>query len=116
MFHDLYAGFHNENMDNGLSVYLKEWPDVSWSYTGIVVHAGAKEDYPAREGLAHVVEHLVSENVAGFTFAQLQKRLKALGGQGWFGTTSYLASTYAFHVPNDPKSIYEGLHLFGQML
>lgn len=116
MFHDLYAGFHNENMDNGLSVYVKEWPDVSWSYTGIVVHAGAKEDYPAREGLAHVVEHLVSENVAGFTFAQLQKRLKVLGGQGWFGTTSYLASQYAFHVPNDPQKVFEGLHLFGQML
>jgi predicted Zn-dependent peptidase len=116
MFYDPYAGFQVEHLANGLTVYIKEYANVSWFYGSVVVHAGAKEDPPGRAGLAHLVEHLVSDNVEGMTYAQLVKRLKTLGGYGWFGTTSYLASVYTFHVPADEAAIQEALRLYGQML
>lgn len=117
MFQDVYAHFQVEVLDNGLSVYFKQWPvPVSWMYAGMIIHAGAREDPPGREGLAHLVEHVVGENIDGLTFSQLNKRVEALGGWGSFGTTSYLASKYTFHVPSVQKSIHEAFSLFGHML
>lgn len=116
MFHDIYENFQQHTLDNGLSVYVKEWPNANWFYAGFVIHAGANEDLPKREGLAHLVEHLVGENIDGLTFSQLKKRIEALGGWGGFGTTSYQATTYTFHFPNEEQKIQEALHIFGHML
>jgi predicted Zn-dependent peptidase len=116
MFHDLYANFQQETLENGLTVYSKEWPNVNWFYTGVIVHAGAREDPPGREGLAHLVEHLVSENLDDLTFPQLEKRFEELGGWASFGSTSYLATRYKFHFPACTDSILEALTLFGKML
>ncbi len=116
MFHDLYADFHVERLANGLSLYVKEYPNVSWFYAGVVIHAGAREDPVGRSGLAHLVEHVVGENVHPSTFSQLESAFKALGGSACFGTTSYYSSEYKFHLPNDRKSIHRALDLFGQML
>jgi predicted Zn-dependent peptidase len=115
-FHDMYANIQYLTLPNGLTLSIQERPQVSWFYTGVVIHAGAREDPLQREGLAHLVEHLVGENVEGFTFSQLQKRFRELGGHGWFGTTSYLATTYKFHFPAHRTSIQEALTLFGKML
>ncbi len=116
MFLDIYADIVYEQLENGLSVYVKEWPSASWFYTGVVIHAGAREDPAGRAGLAHLVEHLVGENVAGLTFSQLEKRFRELGGSAWFGSTSYACSEYTFHLPNEERNIYQALDLFGQML
>ncbi len=117
MFQDLYTDFHSEQLDNGLSVYVKEWPCASWFYAGVVIHAGAREDPVERSGLAHLVEHVVGENVHPLTFAQLERTFKTLlGGYAWFGTTSYYSSEYKFHLPNEEKHIHRALDLFGQML
>ena len=89
MFQDLYADFQVVQLANGLSVYAKEWSSASWFYARVVIHAGAREDPPKREGLAHLVEHLIGENIRDLTFSQVQKRFEELGGYGWFGTTSY---------------------------
>ncbi|GCE32161.1 hypothetical protein KDA_76450 [Dictyobacter alpinus] len=116
MFHDLYANFYQDTLENGLSVYSKEWPNVNWFYSGVVIHAGVKEDPPGREGLAHLLEHLVGENVGDFTFSQLENRFEELGGWGSFGSTSYLATNYKFHLPAQTNSIREALTLFGKMV
>jgi predicted Zn-dependent peptidase len=116
MFHDVYDGFEQLTLPNGLTIYCKEQPDVNWFYAAMVIHAGAREDSPGREGLAHLVEHLVGENVSGLTFPQLEKRFEALGGYGWFGTTGYLSTKYKFHLPNKEKNVQEAFSLFGQML
>lgn len=115
MFRDMYA-FHIDKLDNGLPIYFQEWPFASWFYTGVVVHAGAREDPMGRSGLAHLVEHLVGENVEGLTFSQLEKQFRKLGGYGWFGETSYYSSEYKFHVPSNEQHIQRALDLFGQML
>jgi predicted Zn-dependent peptidase len=117
MFQDLYADFHGEQLANGLSVYVKEWPSASWFYAGVVIHAGAREDPGGRSGLAHLVEHVVGENVSPLTFAQLERLFKTLlGGYAWFGTTTYYSSEYKFHLPNETHKIQKALDLFGQML
>ena len=116
MFHDVYDGFQQLTLPNGLSLYCKEQPEVNWFYCGAIIHAGAREDSPGREGLAHLVEHLVGENVHDLTFPKLKKRFQKLGGHGWFGTTDYLSTRYKFHLPNDIYKIQEAFHLFGQML
>lgn len=116
MFHDVYDGFQCTSLSNGLTIYSKEQPHVNWFYAAMVIHAGAREDSPGREGLAHLVEHLVGENVKGLTFPQLEKRFVAMGGYGWFGTTGYLSTKYKFHFPNEEDKIQEAFHLFGQML
>ncbi len=115
-FHDVYTDFQYLTVSNGLPVSIQARPEVSWFYAGFVIHAGAREDPAGRQGLAHVVEHLVGENVNGMTFSQIQKRLGALGGYGCFGKTSYLDTRYYFHVPADQRSIQEALTLFGTML
>src|SRR5581483_4248868 len=115
MFQDMYADFHSGQLDNGLSVYAKEWPSASWFYAGVVIHVGAREDPVRRSGLAHLTEHLVGENVSPLTFAQLERAFKALGGYAWFGTTTYYSTEYKFHLPNEEKSIHQALDLFGQM-
>src|SRR5579884_561519 len=86
MFHDLYADFHVEHLENGLSLHVKEYPNVSWFYAGVVFHAGAREDPVGRSGLAHLVEHVIGENVHPSTFSQLESAFKALGGSACFGT------------------------------
>ncbi|HEY1247495.1 MAG TPA: pitrilysin family protein [Nitrososphaera sp.] len=116
MFHDPYSGFQTTILENGLPIHHKECPNVPWFYAGIVIHAGAREDPPGREGLAHFVEHLVSENIEGITFTELEKRFKQLGGHGWFGRTSYLASKYSFHFPADESKLKEAFTWFGKML
>ena len=116
MFHDVYDGFQQVTLPNGLSLHYKEQPGVNWFYCGAIVHAGAREDPCGREGLAHLVEHVVGENVPGLPFPQLKKHFEALGGYGWFGTTGYLSTKYKFHFPNEEKNVQEAFSLFGQML
>lgn len=116
MFHDIYDGFQVSTLENGLSLYYKEQPEVNWFYAGMIVHAGAREDLLGREGQAHFVEHLVGENVIPMTYSQLKKRIEVLGGYGWFGTTGYLSTEYTFHFPNEEHHIQEAFSLFGQML
>lgn len=116
MFQDVYANFHIEHLDNGLSIYLKEWPSASWFYAGVVIHAGARQDPTGRSGLAHLVEHLISKNVTPLTFSELERVIKSLGGEAWLGETFYASSEYKIHVPNDEQNIHQALDLFGQML
>lgn len=116
MFQDLYANFQWDILANGLSVYSKEWPNVPWFYTGVVIHAGAQKDPGDLAGLAHLIEHLVGENVRPLAFSQLERMFKILGGYAWFGATSYVSTEYKFHLSNDPSKISQALDLFGQML
>jgi insulinase (Peptidase family M16) len=115
MFQEVYEGFTSTTLPNGLTVYVQP-RKVSWVYVGIVVHAGAKEDPPGRQGLAHLVEHLVSENIEGLPFPMLERRFQALGATAHFGMTSYLRTWYDFHLPAHEPAVREALTLVGTML
>jgi predicted Zn-dependent peptidase len=115
MFQDVYDGFSSTTLPNGLTVSTQQ-RRVSWEYLGILVHAGAKEDPAGRQGLAHLVEHLVGENVGDLTFAQLEKRFQALGATAHFGSTSYLSTSFDVHLPACEARIQEALALLGTML
>jgi predicted Zn-dependent peptidase len=115
MFQDVYDGFSSTTLPNGLTVSTQQ-RRVSWEYLGILVHAGAKEDPTGRQGLAHLVEHLVGENVGELTFAQLEQRFQALGATAHFGSTSYLSTSFDVHLLASEARIQEALALFGTML
>jgi predicted Zn-dependent peptidase len=66
--------------------------------------------------MAHLVEHLVSENVEGYSYEELDKYLRSLGGYGSFGSTDYLGTSYRFFLPDEETALSKALSLFGQML
>jgi predicted Zn-dependent peptidase len=113
--HDPYANFQSETLPNGLSISVKEL-DTPWIYVGFACHAGAKEDPIGRDGMAHLVEHLVSENVEGFSYETLDQYIRSLGGYGSFGTTGYLGTSYHLFLPDEETALTVALSLFGQML
>jgi predicted Zn-dependent peptidase len=114
--HDPYANFQCETLPNGLSISAKEL-DTPWIYVGFVCHVGAKEDPPGRDGMSHLIEHLVSENVEGFSsYKELDNYVKSLGGYGSFGSTDYLGTCFHFFLPDEETALTSALALFGQML
>lgn len=113
--HDPSANFQREALPNGLSISIKEL-DTPWIYVGFVCHAGAKEDPAGRDGMAHLVEHLVSENVEGFSYEDLDQYVRSLGGYGSFGTTDYLGTSYHVFLPDEQTALTSVLALLGQML
>jgi predicted Zn-dependent peptidase len=66
--------------------------------------------------MAHLVEHLVSENVRGWTYPDLKRRMKALAVQTGFGEVNYRTSTYRLFLPDVAAILDEALSLFGEML
>lgn len=115
-WHDSYTGFHHQTLSNGLTLYVQQRAAVSWFYAGFLIHAGAREDPKGRQGLAHLVERLVGENMDEMSFPELEQRVKTLGGQAAFGSVSYLSSHYHFHLPAEEEAIEEAFALFGRML
>ena len=114
-FYDPCANVQRVTLPNGLSVFVEE-REAPWVYVGFVVHVGAREDPVGRNGLAHLVEHLVSENVEDYTSPELKRRLKSLGGNGMFGSINYLSTSYRFFLPDHLPALDEALSLFGSML
>jgi len=82
----------------------------------IVVHSGGRADPVTMPGLAHFVEHVVSENIPGRGYDQAKEFFEICGGWAGFGSTSYLSTRYKFSVPADIIGFREALTIFGSML
>lgn len=113
--YDPYAEFSKHILSNGLEVHSVFW-DRPWIRVEIVVHSGGREDPIAMPGLAHFVEHVVSQNIPVREFDQVKEFLDACGGRAKFGSTGYLSTQYNFCVPTDPITFREALAIFGSML
>lgn len=113
--YDPYAEFTKHVLSNGLEVHSVFW-DRPWIRTGVVVHSGGREDPVALSGLAHFVEHLVSENIPDWEFDQAKEFFDTCGGQAGFGTTNYLSTRYRFGVPANLAIFRKALTIFGAML
>ena len=113
--YDPCANVQRVTLPNGLTLYVEE-REAPWVYVGFVVHVGAREDPVGRSGLAHLVEHVVSENVENYTSPELKQRLKSLGGNGMFGSINYLCTSYRLFLPDHLPTLDEALSLFGSML
>ncbi len=113
--YDPYAEFTKHVLPNGLEIHFVFW-DRPWIEMEIVVHSGGREDPVAMPGLAHFVEHVVSENIPNRGFDQSKEFFEICGGQAEFGSTNYLSTRYNFGVPADLAIFREALAIFGSML
>lgn len=115
IMYDPYAEFTKNVLPNGLEVHSLFW-DRPWIGVEVVVHSGAREDPVTMPGLAHFVEHAVSQNIPGRKFDQVNDFFENSGGKVEFGTTYYLSTRYKFIVPGDVETFREALSVFGSML
>jgi zinc protease len=113
--YDPYAEFTKHVLSNGLEVHSVFW-DRSWIRMEIVVHSGGREDPVAMPGLAHFVEHVVSQNIPNREFDQAKEFFETCGSRAEFGSTSYLSTRYEFVVPANLATFREALVIFGSML
>lgn len=113
--YDPYAGFQKAILPNGLTIYLATW-DRPWLKAEILVHAGAKDDPADKDGVAHFVEHMLSENLETFSMTQIHDAFANLGGHASLGSTGYTSTTYGFSVPLEGKNLSFALEIFGSML
>lgn len=113
--YDPYALFEEFTLPNGLTIYHQHW-DRPWVGVKIVVHAGAREDPVHLPGLAHFLEHCVSNNIKGYRRIEAEDFLKDIGGRAMFGSTSYLATMYAFALPVRPNWLRKAFGIYGKMM
>jgi predicted Zn-dependent peptidase len=113
--YDPYADFTKTVLPNGLEIHSVFW-DRPWIQMAIVVHSGGREDPVTLPGLAHFVEHCVSENIPDRTLDEALEFFDSIGGGVELGATDYLATRYKFGVPCDHEMFREALTILGSML
>lgn len=67
-------------LPNGLRIVSEEIPGIASLALGIWVQHGSRDEEPARNGLAHFLEHLFFKGTARRTAAQLAEEIDAVGG------------------------------------
>lgn len=112
---DPYAEFESATLPNGLTVHAACWPGRPWEAMGFLIHSGAEHDPVGLEGLAHFVEHLVSENI-DVPQKEMCGFFEDCGGAVNFGSTGYPYTSYRFFVPANKSVIAKAFLMFGQML
>ena len=80
-----------------------------------MIHSGAEQDPVGLEGLAHFVEHLVSEN-GEVTANEVRGFFEDHGGSVNLGETGYHYTQYKFFSLANASVFSRALSLFGQML
>jgi zinc protease len=112
---DPYAEFQSATLPNGLTVHAAHWPGRPWETMGFLIHSGAEQDPLGLEGLAHFVEHVVSENTT-VSLKDMRATFKDCGGSVSLGMTGHPYTRYRFMVPTDKATLKRALSIFGHML
>lgn len=112
---DPYAEFQSTTLPNGLQIHAAHWPNRPWEAMGFLVHSGAEQDPVGLEGLAHFVEHVVSDN-SGSSKTDLHKFFENFGGICDLGGTGHAYTMYRFFAPAEPSVLIQAFELFGLML
>ncbi len=113
--YDPYAEFKKYVLPNGLEIHHAHW-DRAWVTVEVVIHSSSREDPLHLPGLAHFVEHLVSNNIPGYTHDEAENFIEGTGGDVMFGSTDYLATRYRFTIPADRDAFKKAVEIFGRML
>ncbi len=111
---DPYAEFQHEKLENGLSIYHLKTDD-NFVYAMFNIKAGASSDPIGREGTAHFVEHLISEN-ALLPYDGIRDFFQNLGGSTMLGETYNHMTRYSFKIPVSEEYLRTSFFLFGNML
>jgi predicted Zn-dependent peptidase len=112
---DPYSEFETAILPNGLTVHAAEWRGRPWEAVGFVIHSGAEQDPVGLEGLAHFVEHLVSNNTI-IPKAEIKSFFKDSGGWVELGSTGYFNTRYKFFIPIVKPILENSFSVFGHML
>ena len=112
---DPYSDFEKVTLSNGLTIYVANWPGRPWEQVGFLIHSGAEQDPVGREGVAHFVEHVVSENVE-LSRKDLENFFKDSGGKVRLGGTGDFHTDYSFFIPTTTEIVNKAFSLFGEML
>lgn len=112
---DPYAEFQSATLSNGLTVHAAHWPGRPWEAVGFLIHSGAEHDPVGFEGLAHFVEHLISEN-ANVSKKDFYAFFEDNGGAVNLGATGYSCTRYHFFAPADASILSKAFSMFGIML
>ncbi|PID52151.1 MAG: hypothetical protein CR972_03350 [Candidatus Moraniibacteriota bacterium] len=112
---DPYADFKKFVLANGLEIFISHWSGKPWIKLGCIVHAGSFHDPSDGDGVAHFVEHLVSEN-APVSLEDMEYFFQHLGGGCDFGSTRIFDARYTFKIPANVIHLQSGLQYFSDML
>lgn len=112
---DPYAEFETAILPNGLTIHCLHWPNRPWTYFGCLVQSGSNQDPPSKEGLAHFVEHRVSDH-AGVSDKEMRAFGEKYGGVFNLGETNEYQTCYKFFLPTDPVVLRQALNWYGTML
>ncbi|KND49258.1 MAG: mitochondrial-processing peptidase subunit beta [Parcubacteria bacterium C7867-008] len=112
---DPYANFESTTLSNDLEVHILHLPGRPWVRVGFQIYSGANQDPPGREGVAHFVEHMVSENT-NVSKQQLEDFFLENGGEATLGVTSYHWTRYGFFAPAETRNLAKSFEVFGEML
>jgi predicted Zn-dependent peptidase len=88
---------------NGLRVITEAMPHLKTSTVGVWVDAGAREETPDNNGVAHMLEHMAFKGTERRTARAIAEEIEAVGGGLNAYTsreqTAYYARVLAEHVP-----------------
>ena len=112
---DPYKDFQKTVLPNGLSIYSAKW-NRPWMHMRFCVHSGSLEDPRGKEGLAHLVEHMISERSGNLSNKNISHYIKMTGSSANLGNTSPYRTSFSFETPITGKSMLNGIDIFGKIL
>jgi len=112
---DIYTKFKKHVFPNGLELYSYEAPDDNFEVVGIIVYAGSRQDLDGKEGTAHFIEHLVSDNCL-MQDEEIKDFFLRNGGDYKLGRTDLLETTYEFGLLPEEEPLRQAFSIFSSML
>src|SRR5690606_32559095 len=73
-------GFHEFQLDNGLTVLLHQDTTTPIVAVSVMYHVGSKNEDPTRTGFAHFFEHLLFEGTENIGRGEYMKKIESIGG------------------------------------
>ncbi|WNG17269.1 M16 family metallopeptidase [Cystobacter fuscus] len=87
-----------EKLADGSELVLAPRPQAAWASLHYVVRAGAQKDPEGKDGLAHLLEHVIFHGTYDVRGENFQLAVKAAGGE-LNGFTSAHSTTYVLQAP-----------------
>jgi predicted Zn-dependent peptidase len=112
---DPYVDFQKTVLDNGLAIYSAYW-NRPWIHAKFCVHSGSLQDPVGKEGLAHFVEHMVSERSCELSLRKIKQYIKRTGGSASLGGTNPHKTTFYVEVPLRSNHPVTAINLFSKLL
>ncbi len=100
-------------LDNGITVLSLPMAGRAGVAVGVWLDVGSRDDPPGREGMAHLVEHLMFKGTEKRTSLQIARELEYVGGSG-DAYTSREETCYYAYVPS--RELPKALDIIGDMI